>query len=67
VFDIHFDHRGIVAREESAKLILNSIYEINSENFPLILTGDLNLTKNSIPVQSILKVLNDAQEEIITF
>jgi endonuclease/exonuclease/phosphatase family metal-dependent hydrolase len=63
VFDTHFDHRGNVAREESAKLILKSIKEINKENLPLILTGDLNLTKNTVPVQSILKELNDAQDK----
>jgi endonuclease/exonuclease/phosphatase family metal-dependent hydrolase len=66
VFDTHFDHRGKVAREESAKLILKNIREINKENLPLILTGDLNLTKNTVPVQSILKELNDAQDKSIT-
>ena len=35
VFDTHFDHRGNKAREESAKLILKSIKEINKENLPL--------------------------------
>lgn len=66
VFDTHFDHRGNKAREESAKLILKSIKEINKENLPLILTGDLNLTKNTIPVQSILKELNDAMDKSLT-
>jgi endonuclease/exonuclease/phosphatase family metal-dependent hydrolase len=66
VFDTHFDHRGRVAREEAAKLILKSIKEINTENLPLILTGDLNLTKNTVPVQSILKELYDAQDKSIT-
>jgi endonuclease/exonuclease/phosphatase family metal-dependent hydrolase len=66
VFDTHFDHRGRVAREESAKLILKSIKEINKENLPLILTGDLNLTKNTVPVQSILKELSDAQDRSLT-
>jgi endonuclease/exonuclease/phosphatase family metal-dependent hydrolase len=66
VFDTHFDHRGKVAREESAKLILKSIKEINKENLPLILTGDLNLTKNTVPVQSILKELSDAQDKSLT-
>ena len=46
VFDTHFDHRGNKAREESSKLILKSIKEINKENLPLILTGDLNLVKD---------------------
>jgi endonuclease/exonuclease/phosphatase family metal-dependent hydrolase len=66
VFDTHFDHRGKKAREEAAILILKSIKEINKENLPLILTGDLNLTKNTVPVQSILKELNDAQDKSIT-
>ena len=63
VFDTHFDHRGVKAREESAKLILKSIKEINKENLPLILTGDLNLIKTSEPVQAILKELNDARDK----
>ena len=63
VFDTHFDHRGVKAREEAAKLILKSIKEINKENLPLILTGDLNLIKTSGPVQSILKELNDAKDK----
>ena len=63
LFDTHFDHRGVKAREESAKLILKSIKEINKENLPLILTGDLNLVKTSDPVQAILKELNDAKDK----
>ncbi len=66
VFDTHFDHRGIIAREESAKLILKSIKEINKENLPLILTGDFNCAKNSIPIQLILKELNDAMDKSLT-
>ncbi len=63
VFDTHFDHRGNKAREESAKLILKSIEEINKENLPLILTGDLNLVKTAVPVQLILKELPDAMDK----
>jgi len=66
VFDTHFDHRGVKAREESAKLILNKIKEINKEGLPLILTGDLNLVKTSIPVQTILKELPDAMDKTVT-
>jgi endonuclease/exonuclease/phosphatase family metal-dependent hydrolase len=65
VFDTHFDHRGNKAREESAKLILKSIKEINKENLPLILTGDLNLVKESVPVQTILKELPDAMDKTV--
>jgi endonuclease/exonuclease/phosphatase family metal-dependent hydrolase len=66
VFDTHFDHRGVKAREESAKLILKNIKEINKENLPLILTGDLNLVKTSAPVQSILAELDDAMDKTTT-
>lgn len=63
VFDTHFDHKGDIAREESAKLILQSMKEINKDELPLILTGDFNLTKNTNPIQSILKELNDALDK----
>jgi len=66
IFDTHFDHRGNKAREESAKLILKSIKEINKENLPLILTGDFNLTKNALPIQLILKELNDAKDKSLS-
>lgn len=66
VFDTHFDHRGNKARIEAAKLILKSIKEINTENLPLILTGDLNLVPASAPVQSILAVLSDASDKSLT-
>jgi endonuclease/exonuclease/phosphatase family metal-dependent hydrolase len=66
VLDTHFDHRGVKAREESAKQILRSIKEINKENLPLILTGDLNLVRSSDPVQLILKELHEAMDKTVT-
>ncbi|HLN56014.1 MAG TPA: endonuclease/exonuclease/phosphatase family protein [Bacteroidales bacterium] len=66
VFDTHFDHRGVKAREESAKMILRYIKDINKENLPLILTGDLNLTPTSAPVQTILTELKDAMDITLT-
>jgi len=41
----HFDHIGIVARPESAKLILQKAKEF-AKNLPLILTGDFNVDQN---------------------
>lgn len=63
VFDTHFDHRGKIARDESAKLILKSIKEINKENLPVILTGDFNLTKETTPIQLILTELKDSRDQ----
>ena len=65
-FNTHFDHRGKVAREESAKLILKFMGEINKENLPMLLTGDFNSTKEAPPIQQILKVLFDTRDKCQT-
>lgn len=46
VFNTHFDHMGIKARVESAKLIRKKIIEITGNN-PTIITGDFNTTPDS--------------------
>jgi len=61
VFNTHFDHRGNVAREKSAELILNQIKSINNKNYPFVLTGDFNLTPDSSPIKFLSKELNDAR------
>ncbi len=66
LFNTHFDHRGKVAREESAKLILKFMGEINKENMPMLLTGDFNSTKEATPIQTLLKVLFDTREKCQT-
>ncbi len=45
-FNTHFDHVGVEARKESAKLILEKIKEIAS-GAPTILTGDFNVDQHS--------------------
>lgn len=46
VFNTHFDHVGQQAREESAKLILNTIRE-TAGDLPVLLTGDFNVTEDN--------------------
>lgn len=45
-FNTHFDHKGIEARKESAKLILAKIKSI-AGNAPVIFSGDLNVDQNN--------------------
>lgn len=66
VFNTHLDHRGMKAREEGVKLILSRMAEINKDNLPLIITGDFNLVKESAPVQTLLKVLDDSRDKSVT-
>ncbi len=47
-FNTHFDHMGVVARRESAKLLLTSVEQIAGA-LPVIVTGDFNSTPDSEP------------------
>ncbi|MDF2157557.1 endonuclease/exonuclease/phosphatase family protein [Algoriphagus sp. CAU 1675] len=47
VFNIHYDHIGQEAREESSKLVIQKIGEINKENLPVVLMGDFNVTPDN--------------------
>lgn len=46
-FNLHMDHRGIVARRESSHLVLKKIAEIAKPNEPVILTGDFNVDQHN--------------------
>ncbi len=45
-FNLHLDHVGVVARAESAKLILDKVKNF-PEKYPVILSGDFNVDQNS--------------------
>ncbi|SDM33763.1 Metal-dependent hydrolase, endonuclease/exonuclease/phosphatase family [Catalinimonas alkaloidigena] len=56
-FNTHFDHVGVEARKNSAKLIVRKIKEI-AGNAPVVLTGDLNLGQDS----DAYKIFRDSPE-----
>lgn len=57
VFNTHFDHKGQVARRESAKLVLQKMAEIAGKK-PAILTGDFNALPTEEPIQIITQESN---------
>lgn len=61
VFNIHFDHIGNLARAKSAELIIDKIKLLNTQNLPLVLMGDFNLTPETKPIQYLSKILNDSK------
>ncbi|MGM1055611.1 MAG: endonuclease/exonuclease/phosphatase family protein [Bacteroidota bacterium] len=61
VFNTHFDHIGEKAREESAGLIWKMIQELNSEDLPVVLMGDLNLEPNAPGIKFLSEKLNDSK------
>ncbi|MDN3605336.1 endonuclease/exonuclease/phosphatase family protein [Kaistella yonginensis] len=64
-FNVHFDHIGNEARRNSASLILDKIKKINPRNFPVILTGDFNLTEETVPIQILSTNLNDCYKHSV--
>ncbi len=61
VFNTHFDHIGVLARRNSALLILQQIETLNKAAFPVILMGDFNGDPESEPIKIITGKLNDAE------
>ena len=50
VFNTHFDHRGVKAREKSAHLLLRKVYTM-ADDTPVIITGDFNCKPGSEPYE----------------
>ncbi|HMR89042.1 MAG TPA: endonuclease/exonuclease/phosphatase family protein [Saprospiraceae bacterium] len=59
VFNTHFDHIGVQARINSAKLITDQLKIFNRENLPVILMGDFNIEPQDAPIQTITEYLTD--------
>lgn len=60
IFNAHFDHQGKMAQANSARLILKKIEAINTENLPVILMGDLNVTPEEKAISILKEELTDA-------
>lgn len=56
-FNTHFDHMGVTARRESAKLLLNKVAEIAGK-LPVVITGDFNSTPEDVPIKIITDSTN---------
>lgn len=52
-FNSHFDHKGAVARRESAKMLLEHIKKVAGNNMPVIATGDFNAVPTDEPIKII--------------
>ncbi|RZJ19748.1 MAG: endonuclease/exonuclease/phosphatase family protein, partial [Acinetobacter sp.] len=61
VFNTHYDHVGVQARIESAKLIKQKIQEI-APKLPVVFTGDLNVTPETEAITTIKSFLIDTKE-----
>ncbi len=61
VFNTHYDHIGVQARIESAKLLKRKIQEI-APTLPVVFTGDLNVTPETEAIATIKSFLIDTKD-----
>lgn len=61
VMNTHFDHVGVIARQKSLELIDQKAKEINPENYPLVVMGDLNLEPDSEPIKWFQEKMDDSR------
>lgn len=62
VFNTHLDHIGNIARGKSLELIINKIDTLNTQNLPVMLTGDFNLEPNSEAISFLKGKMKDCRE-----
>ena len=68
VVNTHLDHVGQQARIQGMKLIRDKIAQINTHNYPVILTGDFNVEPDNILITDLSKeMLNTEAVAKMTF
>jgi endonuclease/exonuclease/phosphatase family metal-dependent hydrolase len=60
LFNTHFDHVGIYAREQSAALLVEKVPAIAGGE-PVVVTGDFNTEPDTKPYATIVSLLKDAR------
>ena len=63
VFNTHFDHVGNIAREESARLLLENIKMLNIKEEPVLVMGDFNALEKSKVIDILKQGLNDTMRD----
>ena len=62
VFNTHFDHFGMMAREQSAKLLIKKIRNINTDGEPTVVMGDFNALADSKEIEILKREYKDSIE-----
>ena len=58
----HLDHKGKEARKNGLKLIVDRIAEINPEGYPMVLTGDFNMTPDDKALVDLDKMMTSTKK-----
>ena len=58
----HLDHRGAEARKNGLKMVLERIATMNPESYPMVLTGDFNVTPDDECLVELDKKMDSARK-----
>ena len=58
----HLDHVGVEARKNGLALIQQKIAELNPEGYPVVVTGDFNMTQDSPELEEFGKSMSNARK-----
>ncbi|MCQ2184429.1 MAG: endonuclease/exonuclease/phosphatase family protein [Bacteroidales bacterium] len=58
----HLDHKGVEARRNGLALIVERIAAMNSEGYPMVLTGDFNVTPSDQALTDLNVMMKSARE-----
>lgn len=58
----HLDHVGETAQKKGLAVIVDYIKSMNSENLPMVLTGDFNVTSDNPILSDLNKIMKSARE-----
>lgn len=57
----HLDHKGKIARKEGLAMVFRRIQEMNTGNYPMILTGDFNVLPDNPCLSEINSIMQNAR------
>ncbi|MTI41444.1 endonuclease/exonuclease/phosphatase family protein [Fulvivirga lutimaris] len=60
IFNTHFDHIGVVAREKSIGVIINKIKEL-ANDLPVVVMGDFNFEDDTAPYKRMTEFMSDTR------
>ena len=58
----HLDHKGTEAQKNGLKLIVDRIASINPEGYPMVLTGDFNITPDNPGLVDLDKIMTSTRK-----
>lgn len=65
ILNTHIDHEGEEAQKRGVELIMSRIPELNTDNLPVIITGDFNMEADAQPISAMKASYSNSRERAL--